>query len=173
MFFSVQTTSNGLDCHALEQHRASIVCATTSKHAKCQDLEEPPTPADEIMQSKLLRRRSTTVTHSFTSPKGSEVSAPTTVPNTDASGAVPLLVIGNRTMRIPSYGNRSTQYVDLDRDPVVLTQGPPSEASDAEAPREILDDSSESSLDEPSPTDSGVDLHFDFEKYVVGGKQNF
>ncbi|KAH7729044.1 transcription factor 19-like protein [Aphelenchoides avenae] len=170
-FDDVQTTSNGLDCHALEQHRASIVCATTSKHAKCQDLEEPPTPADEIMQSKLLRRRSTTVTHSFTSPKGSEVSAPTTVPNTDASGAVPLLVIGNRTMRIPSYGNRSTQYVDLDRDPVVLTQGPPSEASDAEAPREILDDSSESSLDEPSPTDSGVDLHFDFENVPDTGRR--
>lgn len=98
----------------------------------------------------------------------------------EVPGSVPPPVVRPRTLRIPSYGGRSTQYVDLAREPVTLTQDAPSEASldeppqelsdessessDEESPREILDDSSESSLDEPSPTDSGIDLHFNFEK---------
>lgn len=104
----------------------------------------------------------------------------------EAAGFVPPSVVGQSTLRIPSYGGRCTQYVDLSRTPLELSQDAPSEASydepshelsdtssetsDEEPTRGILDDSSESSLDEPSPTDSGF---FDFDKYAIDGGQDF
>ncbi|KAH7729930.1 Lysine-specific demethylase 5A [Aphelenchoides avenae] len=165
----VPSTSNGPDYHALEELRASSADATNSHRANQQKSDASHMPAGDSVQSDVQRQ-------STLRPSSSVVSASKTASVKAAYGSVPPTIIRQCTLRIPGYGCRSTQYVDLSREPVDLSQDAPSEvshdepsqelsdespeSSDEEPPREILNASSESSLAEPSPTDSGF---FDFE----------
>ncbi|KAH7731243.1 hypothetical protein AAVH_00140 [Aphelenchoides avenae] len=114
-----------------------MVGTTLSKHAECTESDEPLMPA-------------ATTPDSFDGSKRSEVSAPTTISENRRTVPANPPDVRNRILVIPSYGGRATQQVDLDADTFP----------------DISEDSSESSDEEPSPADSGIDVHFDFSKYA-------
>lgn len=170
--FRVPSMSANAQRGPVERLRALTPVASTLRLPGHSEPDESHMQAGEGVQSRLSRQPS--LDHSETGLR-CELSE-------SSSGLAP--AVGRCVLRIPSYGGRTTQYVDLARTPVDLTQDAASEmshdepqqelsdesseTSDEEPPREILDYSSESSHDEPSTTESAF---FDFRKYMITDEQ--